>query len=499
MNSAENHEAEILGLRRALLRLVRAFQGQHPELDRALEPLSHAGVDGSRHVNLAQAIDDVVAVAARLDTDRVRPGIRATAIRNGFEAFLAAAAASRNEELARLLAETRTRLQGARGEPQLLELIEETARQLCRIADGDGAASSVRDCEPARSVLLELLRHLDLPAGLHAKADALRAFLQQPQAPDHIHKAAQGIAVLLKHARTAATAETDRLSEFLRQVGERIELLQRQLLAANSSHSESVRQSDTLDLSMAAHLEEIQSSIDTADTLDDLKTSVTDNLRLISNDVSSYVETERQRNVQAEKLFCTLTAQLRALEGESQKLREGMAQERARATTDPLTGIPNRQAFDAEASREYSRWRRKRGALSVIVLDLDRFKEINDSYGHLAGDRVLQRVAEQLRAQIRQSDFLARYGGEEFVILLPGTPLESAQPLGEKLRARIEKSLFHYQEQSVAVTISVGVAGFKDNDTPDDVFERADKALYLAKHRGRNRVCSEGDIAPLGP
>lgn len=493
MKSAENHETEILRLRRGLLRLARAFRGQHPELDRVLEPLSHAGIDGSRHVNLAQTIDEVVAVAARLDTDQVRPGVRTTAMRDGFEAFLAAAAAARNEEWVRLLCETRTRLQGARGEPQLLGVIEETARQLCRIADG--AAASVPNCEPARSALLELLRHMDLPAELHAKADALRASLHQPQAPEHIHKAVQGIAVLLKRASAAATAETDRLSEFLRQVGERIELLQRQLLAANSSHSESARHSDTLDLSIAAHMEELQSNIDTADTLDELKTSVTDNLRLIGNDVSSYVEMERQRNVQAEKLFCTLTAQLRSLEDESYKLRDGIVQERARATTDPLTGIPNRQAFDAEASREYSRWRRKQGALSVIVLDLDRFKEINDSYGHLAGDRVLQRVAEQLRAQIRQSDFLARYGGEEFVILLPGTPLDSAQPLAEKLRAHIERALFHYQEQSVAITISAGVAAFRDNDIPDAVFERADKALYLAKHSGRNRVCSEGDIA----
>jgi len=125
--------------------------------------------------------------------------------------------------------------------------------------------------------------------------------------------------------------------------------------------------------------------------------------------------------------------------------------------------------------------------MSVIVLDLDHFKKINDTWGHQAGDRVLKHVARELRSHIRTQDFIARYGGEEFVLLLPDTGLASALRLGENLRQHLAGCHFKYRDEPVAVTISCGIAEAAPGEAFEAALARADQALYAAKERGRNR------------
>nr|MCU0936966.1 GGDEF domain-containing protein [Gammaproteobacteria bacterium] len=125
--------------------------------------------------------------------------------------------------------------------------------------------------------------------------------------------------------------------------------------------------------------------------------------------------------------------------------------------------------------------------LSLVVLDVDRFKELNDRYGHVAGDRALRAISEGLVESLREADFIARYGGEEFVVLLPKTDLPAAGQVAEKLRRAVESRQFQYRDHRVAVTVSCGVAAFREGDGPETVFERADRALYRAKQAGRNR------------
>jgi diguanylate cyclase len=122
---------------------------------------------------------------------------------------------------------------------------------------------------------------------------------------------------------------------------------------------------------------------------------------------------------------------------------------------------------------------------------VDRFKFVNDTYGHKAGDKALKVIAEILQENLRGTDFLARYGGEEFVIVMPSTALSDAFPVAEKLRAAIEASDFHYREQFVPITISCGMAGFRAGDTPETVFGRADSALYRAKKAGGNQCIAD--------
>lgn len=167
------------------------------------------------------------------------------------------------------------------------------------------------------------------------------------------------------------------------------------------------------------------------------------------------------------------------------------AEERLRelATTDPLTGLANRRSFLDHAEREFGRSRRYGAPLSFLMLDMDRFKNINDIYGHDVGDMVLRSLAETGRKVLRGVDLMGRMGGEEFAVLLPETGIEEALAVAERLRANVEQSVVRDQDGGeVHCTVSLGVAQAHEDESLHDLLRRADAALYEAKNSGRNRV-----------
>jgi diguanylate cyclase len=177
------------------------------------------------------------------------------------------------------------------------------------------------------------------------------------------------------------------------------------------------------------------------------------------------------------------------MEEETKRVKAHMEEERLKARTDSLTGLPNRAAYYEHLRKEFERWSRYQQGFSVVVGDLDLFKRINDNYGHLAGDKVLRLVSKVLSRNMRSADFIARFGGEEFVILMPSTSAEEGSKAIEKLRIAISKSPFNFHGKPVTITMSFGIAETQTGDTAESVFERADNALYKAKQTGRNRVC----------
>lgn len=154
--------------------------------------------------------------------------------------------------------------------------------------------------------------------------------------------------------------------------------------------------------------------------------------------------------------------------------------------TDTLTRVPNRRFFDEVASAEFDRAKRGNGAMALLVIDIDHFKQFNDRHGHARGDAVLRLVADKLSIGVRRGDSVCRYGGEEFAVILPGTTSEDAAMVSESLRSMIESTL----PLDAPVTISIGVASTRDRDfaSIDELFQAADRALYRAKDLGRNRV-----------
>jgi diguanylate cyclase (GGDEF)-like protein len=158
-------------------------------------------------------------------------------------------------------------------------------------------------------------------------------------------------------------------------------------------------------------------------------------------------------------------------------------------TMDGLTQIYNRRYFDEQLDREMSRSRRYERVLSLVLLDIDHFKQVNDQFGHLAGDSVLKQLASTVRTKIRREDVFARYGGEEFAILLPEVSLGGTRQLAEKVRRLVEKQRFEFDKQPIPVTISLGIVTLEPQyREAGDLVRAADEKLYEAKASGRNRV-----------
>jgi diguanylate cyclase (GGDEF)-like protein len=158
-------------------------------------------------------------------------------------------------------------------------------------------------------------------------------------------------------------------------------------------------------------------------------------------------------------------------------------------TVDALTQTYNRRYFNEALEREFNRSSRYKGALSLCLFDLDHFKKINDTHGHVAGDAVLRTVASEVKPRLRQQDIFARVGGEEFAALLPEVGREGALATAEKIRRIVEATVTPYEGQAIPCTVSIGVATLgPHHETQTDLYSTADEALYAAKKAGRNRV-----------
>ena len=171
-----------------------------------------------------------------------------------------------------------------------------------------------------------------------------------------------------------------------------------------------------------------------------------------------------------------------------QELFDAAQQHEHAAKTDEMTGLPNRRAMLGELNREWSRYHRAGHLFSLVLLDLDYFKVINDRYGHDAGDLVLESFSELLRSECRESDLASRWGGEEFLILLPDTPLLDALSLAERIRQATEQETILYEGRRIPLTLSAGVSSITQTTDLEDLLKQVDKNLYLSKERGRNRI-----------
>ncbi|WP_292661909.1 diguanylate cyclase [Nitratifractor sp.] len=181
--------------------------------------------------------------------------------------------------------------------------------------------------------------------------------------------------------------------------------------------------------------------------------------------------------------------------GNALRIQELQEELRLLASIDPMTRLYNRRYFTTMADKILKLARREKNPLSLAILDIDRFKRINDTYGHLAGDRVITALSEKLMSRYRESDLLCRFGGEEFVILMPNTELDVAALLAERTRKEVEKLQVPYNGKTISMTVSIGVSqvDLENEETLDPVLKRADDALYIAKKQGRNQV----HIAPV--
>lgn len=333
--------------------------------------------------------------------------------------------------------------------------------------------------------LLGLLDDLSLPERHRPQAEAMRDRLQHGLNWYELLPILDDLAVLMLAITDSGQHEFE---DYLKQLNERLEAFQSNLQAASDGHADISSAARAMDSQIREQVDGLQSSMQEAADLDDLKQVLESHLEGLLGTMDQHQKQRDEREKDMATRLQSLAARVSSMEKEAQGYREHLEEQRQKALVDPLTGLPNRAAWSERLEHEVSQWQRHGNSLLLAMLDLDHFKRINDSYGHLAGDKVLKIIANVLRKRLRGTDFIARFGGEEFVLLMPDTPWAAGTRLVETLRAAIEACPFHFKGEPVTVTVSIGLSAFKAGDRSDLVIKRADQALYRAKDAGRNRV-----------
>lgn len=333
--------------------------------------------------------------------------------------------------------------------------------------------------------LLGLLDDLSLPERHRPQAEAMRDRLQHGLNWYELLPILDDLAVLMLAITDSGQHEFE---DYLKQLNERLEAFQSNLQAASDGHADISSAARAMDSQIREQVDGLQSSMQEAADLDDLKQVLESHLEGLLGTMDQHQKQRDEREKDMATRLQSLAARVSSMEQEAQGYREHLEEQRQKALVDPLTGLPNRAAWSERLEHEVSQWQRHGNSLLLAMLDLDHFKRINDSYGHLAGDKVLKIIANVLRKRLRGTDFIARFGGEEFVLLMPDTPWAAGTRLVETLRAAIEACPFHFKGEPVTVTVSIGLSAFKAGDRSDLVIKRADQALYRAKDAGRNRV-----------
>lgn len=366
---------------------------------------------------------------------------------------------------------------------------------------GNGASTSTGIVAPdergteekIRAVFSSLIDqfHVEGQKELYDKVAAARAALSGQGLLQRLGDIRLQLMDLLESYRKAQEGERTRLEEILRELIVKLAEIEKKVLGELlANHKETMADNAQFTQRLEGQVVGMQDLAHLKD-LDAVRTA------LVS-------KTDRMRDaIQAKRdadqaLSAAFAEKVHALEQKLQDAHQQLSSMTERAYHDAfLEGVYNRLAFNEKLQQEVALFTRYRVAVSLIIFDMDRFKQVNDTYGHQAGDLALQMLASWVKPTLRQPDFFARFGGDEFALILPNTPLPGAMIAAERLRAIINNSLFLYESQELRVTLSMGVASARTGDSPEMLLGRADQALYLAKEKGRNQVRSEDELPSM--
>ncbi len=230
------------------------------------------------------------------------------------------------------------------------------------------------------------------------------------------------------------------------------------------------------------------SGLDKATSLADIKIDINGKLQLIAGTLEKKTTLEREQQEALQSQLSLMTDKVDLLEVQGRSFEKRIKEQQARSLQDALTKLNNRAAFDEYFSREIVRFHNKKSKLAIVVMDLDDFKRINDTYGHTAGDKTLQVISSTLKKHISNDAFIARYGGEEFVLIFSEINQKDLITKLNRLRLQIAKLPFKFKNNKVTITMSMGASHVQQNDNVHMAFERSDGALYQAKEKGKNTV-----------
>ena len=339
--------------------------------------------------------------------------------------------------------------------------------------------------------LNELLSQLSLPIELLPELSSIQSKLNKPVSEKDWPKLLARIADLVSKIRSEVESEKAELQEFLVSITTELKTIESALTTTEANRVSHFQSGKELEMTLQSNLHDIAVEAKNQSDLESLRNLVNHKVERISKHLKEHRQKEDKREQELSSEFEALKARISQMESETVVLNNKLSAERKQSRTDALTGVGNRLAYEQRLVDVYQLWKSGDVDLSLIVCDIDHFKQLNDTHGHQAGDQALQSMAAILRQNVRSTDLLARYGGEEFVVLVISNQIRDeniAEKVAENLRLAVERAKFSYEGEELSVTISCGYAKFCKGDGIEEPFARADKALYQAKKAGRNCV-----------
>jgi len=454
-------------LRRLVGRLCIAARGVEPELDSELTAIQHAVRQGGDPAALELLLGRLTSAIAMIDA-RPPPA----------DAKAASTAEPTAEPIAEPIAAPRPQPEGT-VRSAFATMPEPVAGQ---VSDLSRLPRMALDQMPlsAADLLDYLAQRLEIQLDLPLDSGASDAQADPYQLADRLATAVNAQLLQLDDERQQLEKLLQQVTSQLNAIGSLIngEVIDRG--AARQSRAD-------LDARVRSEIRDLDQQITRLDDLSEVRRTAQTHISAIDDHLQVFEAREQTRDESAGERNEGMRERIQELERETTALQSALLREQKLALTDALTRIPNRLAYQERVKQDFQRWKRFRRPLVLLVWDIDHFKAINDTYGHPAGDKVLQLVAQLFKRQLRATDFVCRQGGEEFVMLLDGAADDMALQLANRMREAIGSMGFHCRGAPVAVTISCGLTSFQESDTPESVFQRADKLLYKAKHSGRNR------------
>lgn len=337
-----------------------------------------------------------------------------------------------------------------------------------------------------RGLIEAVLERLSrLPELRPALSDLVRRS-KESISPQDFADGLERVARLIADQRANLVRERKEVEDLLQQMDSRLAEIAGYLASDSADQKSAQVSTQQFDLMLTNEVRGLTDEMHNAQDLGSLRSRVQGRLEIITNHLQDYRLRESARVAAQLDRTQRMRVRVSALEQEIHGLHKSLQEEQSLRLVDALTAIPNRASYDERVRLEFMRWQRDNAPVSVLAWDIDHFKDINDTYGHTAGDKVLKVIAQYLAQQVRGTDFVARYGGEEFAMILIGTDAAQALVAADKIRIGVQNIGFHFHNKPVTVTASCGIAAFRNEDTPEGVFDRADRALYRAKDGGRN-------------
>lgn len=337
-------------------------------------------------------------------------------------------------------------------------------------------------------LLQRLVEHIDVLNGNANRSHSIKDALQHVVHPDQAQHLLEEVTSEIETIDARIRAERNQTTDFLGDLRERLDGFEEVLNLLADDGDGSLKRSEELQTQVGEDTRELGEAVK-SDDIEEVRGLIAQGLTGITARLAKHVLAEREQNEASRIRVAELNDRLARLEDEADILRSEIRNKNDLALKDSLTGVYNRAGYEERTHELFARWERSGAALSIVFVDCNKFKEINDTYGHTAGDLVLVKVADVLQVRARASDIVCRYGGDEFVILLPDTHVQGAEVFARSACEEVLNAGFNDNGKPLDVSISCGVTELITGDTLESAIGRADEAMYQAKKMAGVKVC----------